>query len=129
MGRLKRAARSADAIRSTGIARAEASTVEAGHLFDWLLGSDVFSCRVEGPCQLCGAVAIVALPAPLLAQQPDDTTHVCHPVFGGCNHGFALDAGAAPIACKGCGAGPSVVATLSPAGYCNECLDSSKGTT
>ena len=39
-------------------------------------------------CPKCGAQAVVALtPAERLAQ-PDDTTHVCHPMLGGCNHGF-----------------------------------------
>jgi len=40
-------------------------------------------------CQLCGAVAVVPLTPEQRAAQPDDTTHVCHPGFGGCNHGFA----------------------------------------
>lgn len=39
-------------------------------------------------CPLCGAKAVVALPAAILAEQPDATTHVCHPLLGGCNHGF-----------------------------------------
>lgn len=39
-------------------------------------------------CPKCGKRAIVELtPAQRLAQ-PDDTTHVCHPSLGGCNHGF-----------------------------------------
>jgi len=39
-------------------------------------------------CPRCGADAVVELtPAQRLAQ-PDDTTHVCHPLLGGCNHGF-----------------------------------------
>lgn len=40
---------------------------------------------------LCGAHAIVELPPALKAEQPDDTTHVCLPAVGGCNHGFAKD--------------------------------------
>jgi hypothetical protein len=40
-------------------------------------------------CPMCGALAVVPLTPRQLAKQPDDTTHVCHPVFGGCNHGFA----------------------------------------
>lgn len=44
-------------------------------------------------CPACGVRAIVALsPAQRLAQ-PDDTSHVCHPALGGCNHGFTLKAG------------------------------------
>jgi hypothetical protein len=42
-------------------------------------------------CPKCGALAICKLPLVLLSQQPDDTTHVCHPLHGGCNHGFALE--------------------------------------
>lgn len=41
------------------------------------------------PCQFCRALAIVALPKEIRAMQPDDTTHVCHPNAGGCNHGFS----------------------------------------
>lgn len=40
------------------------------------------------PCPLCGAHAIVALTPPQRLAQPDDTTHVCNPLLGGCNHGF-----------------------------------------
>lgn len=40
-------------------------------------------------CSLCGAVAVVPLSPSQVAAQPDDTTHVCHPGLGGCNHGFA----------------------------------------
>lgn len=43
-------------------------------------------------CPICGAYAVVELTARLKAVQPDDTTHVCHPGFSGCNHGFALEA-------------------------------------
>lgn len=41
-------------------------------------------------CQLCGAQAVVALTPEQIREQPDDTTHVCHPGLGGCNHGFAV---------------------------------------
>jgi len=44
------------------------------------------------PCQMCGALAMTELPADLAAQQPDGTTHVCHPLLGGCNHGFTTAA-------------------------------------
>lgn len=40
-------------------------------------------------CAMCGTAAIVMLPPSLIARQPDDTTHVCHPGLGGCNHGFS----------------------------------------
>ena len=45
---------------------------------------------VEQRCPLCGALAVVALPPAIKAEQPDATTHVCHPLAGGCNHGFEL---------------------------------------
>lgn len=44
------------------------------------------------PCQICGKTAVVDLAPHELAKQTDGTTHVCHPVLGGCNHGFAKDA-------------------------------------
>jgi hypothetical protein len=43
------------------------------------------------PCPMCGAFALVELEGAALAEQPDDTTHVCLPKAGGCNHGFAKD--------------------------------------
>ncbi len=43
---------------------------------------------LEDRCCFCGAQAIVELPPRLKKIQPDGTTHVCHPGFGGCNHGF-----------------------------------------
>jgi len=58
----------------------------------WAVGSDVFMCtREHGACPFCLVDAVVALPPPLALAQPDGTTHVCHPVFGGCNHGFRDD--------------------------------------
>lgn len=39
-------------------------------------------------CPLCGKHAIVELTPEQRLAQPDDTTHVCHPTLGGCNHGF-----------------------------------------
>jgi hypothetical protein len=59
----------------------------------WYVGGVFVESKIERCCPLCGVRAIVALPAVLLAEQPDDTTHVCHPSLGGCNHGFALDIG------------------------------------
>lgn len=58
----------------------------------WVIGDQPHECArfLNLRCSMCGAVgAIVALPPPLLEVQPDGTTHVCHPGFGGCNHGFA----------------------------------------
>lgn len=40
-------------------------------------------------CPKCFKLAVVKLPPWLKAEQPDDTTHVCHPVLNGCNHGFS----------------------------------------
>ena len=62
----------------------------------WVVGDGVFVCRVEpGACPLCGALdAVVQLPPPVLAEQPDETTHVCHPSLGGCNVGYARSSSA-----------------------------------
>ena len=51
--------------------------------------------RVVARCHLCGCAAIVPLPPPLLAEQTDETTHVCLPQIGGCNTGFTYEAAAA----------------------------------
>jgi hypothetical protein len=55
----------------------------------WIYRDNVYASRIESSCPTCGALAIVALPPEILAEQPDDTTHVCLPVAGGCNGGFA----------------------------------------
>lgn len=39
-------------------------------------------------CPSCGKLAIVPLTAFERTEQPDQTTHVCHPAIGGCNGGF-----------------------------------------
>jgi hypothetical protein len=60
--------------------------------FTWAIGPETFTCKVLPTlCRFCGARAITALPPPILAKQPDDTTHVCHPGVGGCNQGFTID--------------------------------------
>ena len=41
-------------------------------------------------CPLCKHIAVVPLSDAMARQQPDGTTLVCHPVLGGCNHGFQL---------------------------------------
>jgi hypothetical protein len=52
---------------------------------------DVWSSEdILGNCPQCGAFAIVELTPRLKAIQPDGTTHVCHPGFNGCNHGFEM---------------------------------------
>lgn len=61
--------------------------------FSWTVDGKTYDCERETrACPFCFVVgAIVELPPPLLAKQPDDTTHVCAPFFGGCNQGFAKD--------------------------------------
>jgi hypothetical protein len=48
--------------------------------------------RLPDACTSCGKRRIVVLPPPMAAQQPDGTTHVCHPSIGGCNQGFEVTA-------------------------------------
>lgn len=57
----------------------------------WGMKEGSFFTAIEpGACPFCFVEnAVTALPAPLLAQQPDDTTHVCNPALGGCNQGFS----------------------------------------
>lgn len=43
------------------------------------------------PCPMCYLNTVVPLTPKQLAEQPDDTTHVCHPALGGCNQGFSLN--------------------------------------
>lgn len=43
-------------------------------------------------CPICRTRAVVDLDPFNLAKQPDETTHICHPVLKGCNHGFSVDA-------------------------------------
>lgn len=60
--------------------------------FMWGNGETIYTSTVlPVPCQFCKALAIVLLPAAMLAKQTDGTTHVCHPSAGGCNHGFAAN--------------------------------------
>ena len=62
-----------------------------GYTFFWRTRQgDIHESVVSHKCPLCGHFAVVRLPEALQALQPDDTTHVCHPSIGGCNHGFAL---------------------------------------
>lgn len=41
-------------------------------------------------CTLCEVRAVLPLDPGTRMAQPDATTHVCHPVLGGCNHGFTI---------------------------------------
>lgn len=57
----------------------------------WLISNTVYECQIaRGYCPFCGSLdSVVELPPPVLAEQPDATTHVCHPGLNGCNQGFA----------------------------------------
>jgi hypothetical protein len=60
--------------------------------FMWMVGKEAFPTKFEeGACPFCHRAVVCALPPPIRAAQPDDTTHVCHPFFGGCNQGFAKE--------------------------------------
>ena len=55
----------------------------------WAYKGDRYASPVLAtPCAVCGKSAIVKLEGIVLAEQTDGTTHVCHPLAGGCNHGF-----------------------------------------
>lgn len=41
-------------------------------------------------CPLCGVIAVLPLDLATRQAQPDATNAVCHPMLGGCNHGFEL---------------------------------------
>jgi len=57
----------------------------------WVAAGKSYLCYVlPEACPFCGKRRIVVLPPPVVAQQPDGTTHVCHPSIGGCNHGFEM---------------------------------------
>jgi hypothetical protein len=63
-----------------------------GYTFFWRAKGAIHESVVSHKCPLCKHFAVVRLPEALQGLQPDDTTHVCHPSIGGCNHGFALTA-------------------------------------
>ena len=59
----------------------------------WIVGTESFEVTVLSRlCPQCFAHAVTELPAPLRAKQTDGTTHVCNPVFGGCNQGYEMPA-------------------------------------
>lgn len=63
--------------------------MSAPRRFTWGYQGRRYRSRVlTEPCSSCGAIALVKLPRKILAQQPDGTTHMCHPLAGGCNLGF-----------------------------------------
>lgn len=49
-------------------------------------------CEAAPPrvCSSCGVLAVLPLDAEARLAQPDATTHVCHPILGGCNQGFTV---------------------------------------
>jgi len=49
-----------------------------------------------GPCPLCRVAAVLPLVATLQGG-PDGTTHLCHPVLGGCGRGLRANVGARPL--------------------------------
>ena len=60
-----------------------------GRSIRWFYKGKRYDSSIESACSKCGALAVIALPPAIRAEQPDDTTHVCHPLAGGCNHGFS----------------------------------------
>lgn len=86
---MNRAARRADAARSRRTKRKRVK-LKVGDPFVWIQkeSGEKYMLSVSDECPLCGAAAIVPLPDPVRAAQPDETTHVCLPALGGCNHGF-----------------------------------------
>ncbi len=65
--------------------------MSADHKIDGRTLSHFTTDDIISICPMCAAWAVVELTPALKAKQPDDTTHVCHPGFGGCNHGFAIE--------------------------------------
>ena len=59
-------------------------STEGGKITTW--HEDEILC---GACPMCCAHALTPVKIP----QPDETTHVCNPGFGGCNQGFAMNGG------------------------------------
>lgn len=62
-----------------------------GTKFVWHIDGKTYRCKIEMACPTCKVEALVKLPPPLKKQQPDNTTHVCHPLYGGCGDGFAWE--------------------------------------
>jgi hypothetical protein len=71
-------------------ASAKVTRVETAPTFHWRIGGQDYKTPIQpGACPFCKvAGSVVALPPPLLAQQTDGTTHVCHPDLKGCDQGF-----------------------------------------
>lgn len=66
-----------------------------GYAFDWLhtvKGKIVTTpTAVVSHCPFCAMAAVTPLPEAIRAKQPDNTSHVCNPYIGGCNHGFTME--------------------------------------
>jgi hypothetical protein len=54
----------------------------------WTYKNARYTSKILARCPLCGKRSVIKLPKEILAEQPDSTTHVCHLMAGGCNHGF-----------------------------------------
>ncbi len=80
--------------KGRGRRQTEVMKLPAGEvLVCWIVGETSYDVRVLARhCPMCFQHAVTELPPPELAKQTDGTTHVCMPLFGGCNHGFALEA-------------------------------------
>jgi hypothetical protein len=60
-------------------------------VLSWSYRGQAHTSRIVADCPTCGERAtVVELPRVLCDEQPDGTTHVCHPLLAGCNGGFAL---------------------------------------
>jgi hypothetical protein len=57
----------------------------------WTYGGVRYASPIVATCPHCKRRAVIELPAAILSSQPDATTHVCHPLLLGCNHGFKLE--------------------------------------
>jgi len=77
--------------RDVVIKKVKRIEMRIGYTFVWRYKGAVYQSIVSHKCPRCRQAAVVRLPEALIALQPDDSTHICHPIVGGCNHGFALD--------------------------------------
>jgi hypothetical protein len=66
----------------------ETSTDREPFVF-WGYKGEWYRSPIVAGCTVCGVRAVIRLPDAVRAEQPDDTTHVCAPMAGGCNHGFS----------------------------------------
>lgn len=58
-------------------------------MIKWTYKNKEYTSDIETHCQFCKEFAVIRLPPDIIAEQPDDTTHVCLPAAGGCSHGFS----------------------------------------